>query len=57
MASLLIATMLVTDVGTVADHDETRRDSGARDVITIAVGTTIIANGAVIEVIDFVAKN
>jgi len=52
---------LVTDVGMVADHGETRcgraAPSGARDVITIAVGTTIIAPGAVIEVIDFAANN
>jgi hypothetical protein len=61
VASLLIATMLVTDVGTVVDHDVTRSGravmSDAHDAIVIVIGRAIIAHGVVIETIDFVAKN
>jgi|GEM_PF-5612020 len=55
-ASLLTATMLVTDVGTVADRVAMGFGSGAHDAITTVVGTTITVNGAVIEIKDFAAK-
>ena len=61
VASLLTATMLVTDVGTVADRDAIPRGqpvtSGARDAIMIAAGTTITATGARIATTHFVAKS
>ena len=61
VASLLTATMLVTDVGTAADREEIHRGqtvtSDARDVITTAAGTTIIATGAGIATTDFAAKS